>query len=101
MVKVELETDEEHQQDESDLAENRKDLRHRRIKHSVEECWKHSAKKRRPEHQSRSDLATHERLSDSPEQPAEYSRRSKNHDQLHYKDQQNVFGVAISGRHAS
>src|SRR5262249_4778998 len=101
MAKVELEAYEKHQQDEPDLTEDRKDLRHRRIENSVEQHWKHSAKKRWPEYQPRSDPATHERLPDSTEQPAKNSRRSNDHDQLQNNNQQNVFAMAIRGGHRS
>src|SRR5262249_38043898 len=101
VVEGELQAYEKHQQHEADLAENRKDLRHRRIKDSVEQRRKHSTKERRPECQSRSDLATYEGLSDSPEQGAKYPRRGDDRDQLHNNDQENILDVAASRCHGS
>src|SRR5215467_15224566 len=99
MIEVEIEAYEEHEQNQTDLTEDRKNLRHRGVKNSVKQCRKHAAKERRPEYQPCGDLAADERLAETSEEHAEYSRRRNDHDQLQNNDQENVLGMAIRRRH--
>jgi len=97
VAEIELQSDQEHQQDQPDLAQNTEDQGHGRLKHVEKQARKEAAKQGWPKNDAGGDLPAYLRLAEVAKDHAEETSRRYDKDQLDDDDQKNVLDLRIDG----
>src|SRR5260370_19872127 len=101
MPEVKLQANQEHQEEQANLAHHREERPQRGIEDPVEEVGKHSSEYRWTENERGGDFAADQRLSQFSEQQAEDAGRADDHDQLNDDEEKDILGVAAGRGHRS
>jgi len=95
MAEIELQADQEHQQDQPDLAQDAEDQAHRRLKYLQKQARKEVAKKGRPQNDAGGNLPAYLRLAEVAKDHAEETSCRYDDDQLDDDNQKNVLDLRV------